>query len=319
MSQKILRILIVLAFALPAAVMGAAFAPAEGSTPTPVAPAVSAPGAGAAGDEYVGPETCKVCHSGQYRAWQNTLHATTLDKEGFQESWQSVGAPGYCLSCHTTGFNANTGQYAQAGVTCENCHGPLQSGHPGSQMTIQLKSEACIGCHVETDKEWEISGHGQAGVGCTSCHNQHSMTLRSGSATTLCATCHAERAQDFAHAPHAGADLTCADCHVTSDATSDETGQHRTGHTFVVNTAVCADCHKDQIHVAGQTAADGSGGTGGAGVAQTNPPSQSSLLPAPQPVSPIGYALLAAVVGLGVGIVVAPWLEKAAIHVRKEA
>ena len=40
------------------------------------------------------------------------------------------------------------------------------------------------------------------------------------------------------------------------------------------------------------------------------PLEQAGLSPSPNPVSPLGYASLAALVGLAAGMVMAPWLEK---------
>jgi hypothetical protein len=36
----------------------------------------------------------------------------------------------------------------------------------------------------------------------------------------------------------------------------------------------------------------------------------SSVMAAPRPVSPIGFALLAGLVGLAAGVVLAPWIER---------
>jgi hypothetical protein len=36
----------------------------------------------------------------------------------------------------------------------------------------------------------------------------------------------------------------------------------------------------------------------------------SSVLAAPQPVSPIGFAILAGLIGLAAGVVLAPWIER---------
>jgi hypothetical protein len=45
----------------------------------------------------------------------------------------------------------------------------------------------------------------------------------------------------------------------------------------------------------------------------------ASVTPEPTPVSPMGYASLAGLIGLAAGMVMAPWLEKAYRRVLKRA
>ena len=292
MSSLKIRILLAAFFAAPAFTLGSTLAQAQEDGPPP------APAAG-----YAGAEVCKACHAEYYEAWKDSPHANAATTDAFQQQWAATGSPAYCLSCHTTGYDSKTGEYHQGGVTCENCHGEFQPGHPATPMEVNPKTEACQNCHTETYREWKLSGHARADIACTACHNVHSPGLKAANSTQLCAVCHTARAQDFSHAPHSSADLTCSDCHIGLPSGPLEEGKRITGHTFVVNTDVCADCHRDQIHRA--AAEDASA------VEPTPAPvNEMGLTPAPNPVSPFGYGLLAGVAGVGVGIVLAPWLEK---------
>lgn len=107
--------------------------------------------------QYVGPETCKSCHPEEYEEEVNTIHFYAFDDPIFQKVWESEGKPSFCLKCHTTGFDPETGSYAFPGVTCEVCHGP------GMTMNFTVSSELCGKCHTDahhpTFDEWLESGH----------------------------------------------------------------------------------------------------------------------------------------------------------------
>ena len=55
-----------------------------------------------------------------------------------------------CAGCHTTGFNVETGQWIDPGVTCEACHGPGEQHARTADPTKIYKSvdaEVCGACH----------------------------------------------------------------------------------------------------------------------------------------------------------------------------
>ena len=197
---------------------------------------------------YVGPDTCKGCHPSQAEAWAGAPHADAAGVAAFVEAWQAVKSPGYCLACHTTGYDPNTGIYAFEGVTCESCHGPFVTGHPGKPMIVDASPQACGQCHKSTLNEWEISQHGQRNIGCVSCHDVHGQKMKKGTATELCSQCHADIATNVAHASSSGKGLTCADCHIGPRAGDPSEGHANTGHTFQVGTNTCSRCHADEIH-----------------------------------------------------------------------
>ena len=78
-------------------------------------------------------------------------------------------------------------------------------------------------------------------------------------------------------------------------------------HSFFVSLDTCNGCHVYQMHEP----------VSGYEVEPTEEPldamssaEASSVLASPQPVSPLGYALLAGLVGLAAGVVLAPWIER---------
>jgi cytochrome c554/c'-like protein len=70
---------------------------------------------------YVGSQRCLSCHEVLHREHSRRWMATK-----FRSIERLAGErdPARCFPCHTTGYDAVTGVYAEPGVTCEACHGP---------------------------------------------------------------------------------------------------------------------------------------------------------------------------------------------------
>ena len=78
-------------------------------------------------------------------------------------------------------------------------------------------------------------------------------------------------------------------------------------HSFFVSLDACNACHAYQMHDP-------------VAVHEVEPPEEaldpmisveaSSVLASPRPVNPLGFALLAGLVGLAAGVVLAPWIER---------
>ncbi len=199
---------------------------------------------------YAGSQSCAQCHKDIHDEWLGTRHAQAFSAPIFQRDWTQLGSQVSCLECHTTGFNASSGKYAEAGVTCEACHGPFQPDHPEQPMPITPNADLCGTCHKSTTDEWRASIHGQKGIQCQSCHNPHSQNPKADTVTALCTTCHQERGGSFTHSTHANAGLECSNCHMfTTPRTSDPIqGLVPTGHTFSVGSDACIACHQDTVH-----------------------------------------------------------------------
>jgi hypothetical protein len=262
---------------------------------------------------YQGPDACTDCHPEQAAAWADAPHANAARVEAFVTAWETAGSPSYCLACHTTGFDAVTGQYAFEGVTCESCHGPLTPGHPEQPMAVNTSPEACGVCHKSTLNEWQFSRHGLNNIGCAACHDVHGATIKTGESTQLCGTCHTSAASGFTHATSAGQGIACADCHIGPRGGDPAEGHANTGHTFMVGTTACSRCHANEIHQ-GLEAMMGSADPNGE-VQPTPAPTQAPEAieaAAPRPAASmvalpvVGSALL----GAGVGFGWARWRER---------
>lgn len=196
---------------------------------------------------YRSPQACRGCHQEEYEDWSTTTHAQASFDPVFQVYLQQVAQPGECFACHSTGYNANTGRFALAGVTCEACHGPYRSGHPQESMTIATAEDLCGTCHTHTLLEWQSSRHGEAGITCVDCHEVHTQQTHAAASTgALCAACHADRTQDSTHILHSRADVFCTDCHLarsSKDVGMAVNGEMETGHSFAVFVRTCRECH----------------------------------------------------------------------------
>jgi predicted CXXCH cytochrome family protein len=226
------------------AIVGALLAVTRPVTAAPAAmPANQVPG-------YAGSQSCAQCHQNIHTEWQVSRHALAFSAPIFQRDWTQLGSQVSCLECHTTGYDTQTGKYAEAGVTCEACHGPFQPTHPTTSMHITPNADLCGSCHKTTTDEWRASVHGQKGIQCQSCHDPHSQNPKADSVTALCTSCHQERGNSFTHSTHANAGLECSNCHMyTSPRTNDPIqGLVPTGHTFSVGSDACIACHQDTVH-----------------------------------------------------------------------
>lgn len=196
---------------------------------------------------YQSPQRCRECHEAEFRAWTNTTHAQASFDPIFQTYLQQVEEPGECFTCHTTGYNAVTGQFVLAGVTCEACHGPYRPEHPEESMMIATSEDLCGTCHTSTLLEWQSSRHGHVGVSCLACHEVHTQKTRAAANTNaLCADCHRDRTQDVTHNMHIEAGVLCIDCHLSrpgGDIRDAVNGRAATGHSFGVFVSACNQCH----------------------------------------------------------------------------
>jgi anti-sigma factor RsiW len=97
----------------------------------------------------------------------------------------------------------------------------------------------------------------------------------------------------------------------------DFTAAHRApDHNFAAKLETCNKCHSDQMHSPGEAAAAAAikveiaGGTATpAPIAAVTPIPHTTTEPAP--VSPVGFAAMAGLLGLAGGMVLAPWFERA--------
>jgi len=139
----------------------------------------------------VGPSKCTACHDHdrQSAKWQKEEPAQYKDKAHYNTRKQLDGAKagtyakaigladpydvkGSCVTCHATVFRGD----ANAGVSCESCHGPASGylephqakGAYAKAVSTGLRdlkskppaiAKACVACHLTTDKRLLAAGH----------------------------------------------------------------------------------------------------------------------------------------------------------------
>ena len=267
---------------------------------------------------------CAACHTEFQTTWMSGPHGTAVSDPVFQEEWVSQGSPGACLVCHVTGYDPATATWEEDGVTCKACHNPVPADHPKSPMPVDHSTDLCGRCHSDTRfgwQEWQISTHYQRGMDCTVCHDPHSAALKQVStaqgeeptyedASELCITCHNEYSMDFPYSNHHQKGVSCVDCHV-NHLENDERAAHSVpDHSFNASLKSCNTCHKDQMHQPGEAVQTETSAPDSETALGEPEVELSSVTPEPGPVSPVGFAGLAALIGLAAGMVLAPWLER---------
>ncbi|MBL8077872.1 MAG: ammonia-forming cytochrome c nitrite reductase subunit c552 [Anaerolineales bacterium] len=267
---------------------------------------------------------CADCHENVQMSWQNGPHGHATDDPIFVKAWTDQGKPSACLTCHVTGYDEATGTWKADGVTCAACHSDKGGQHPKTTMSVDGSPNTCGTCHTDTRfglKDWEGSAHFQAGMECSSCHDPHNASLKitvnlkdqnSKDASRLCISCHEEASMNFPYSIHAKQGVTCIDCHLEHLEDTNTDIHKMADHSFKASVQTCATCHADQMHADGEAIATEQ--IANISVANTAEPTHalemSSITPEPKPVSPFGYAGLAALIGVGAGMLLAPNLER---------
>jgi predicted CXXCH cytochrome family protein len=267
---------------------------------------------------------CAECHENVQMSWQNGPHGHATDDPIFVKAWTDQGKPSACLTCHVTGYDEASGTWKEDGITCAACHTDEGGQHPKTTMKVDSTSGTCGTCHTDTRfglKDWEGSTHYAQGMDCSSCHDPHNASLKITvnlkdpnpikDASRLCISCHQEASMNFPYSIHSKQGVTCIDCHL-EHLENTNTDIHRVAdHSFKASVQTCDACHADQMHANGE-AISTKEAVGISLVAPTVEPTPaleaSSVVPTP--VSPIGYAGLAALIGIAAGMVLAPWLER---------
>ena len=268
------------------------------------------------------PSDCGACHQEFVASWEGGKHAESGKNETFLTAWATQGQPGACLTCHAPDQEASPEARLQEGVSCQACHGPVKEGHPTEDMPVDTTGQVCAKCHSDPSfgEAWSSSAHYQTGMPCTTCHNPHTNTFKTapgeqGTVTQnpslLCENCHKQIAATAEHSNHADANVACVDCHL-GVKTEGSTDPHQTpNHSFMPTLATCNSCHSTQMHnttgemTVGQVTDDTETNPEGAAI------SQAALFSGtPSPVSPLGYAVIALLVGLAGGFALSPLLER---------
>ena len=270
-----------------------------------IALAAAAPAFAAEGGEGTEGE-CHDCHEIVQTHWSQGAHANAVSSPGFQDAWIAAGRPDACFACHTTGYDAATGDYKIDSVSCTTCHYPEPANHPDQIMPTDVSSRLCGDCHIDTYSDWTRSVHAQEDLACVRCHSPHTNEIRADDAQELCSACHSDEVHFYSYTVHYEEGLLCVDCHVrVLDQPAGE-GHARREHTFAVDMETCSGCHSEEMHFPGS----GSAGGGGGAIDANLQAFDGGIQTAPKPVSPLGFALLAVLIGAALGMILSPWSER---------
>jgi hypothetical protein len=113
----------------------------------------------------------------------------------------------------------------------------------------------------------------------------------------------------FSYTAHAQKNISCVDCHVKHLENADRTAHTVPDHSFNASLASCNLCHSQQMHSPTE-AKNPAGTTQPVSVEPAAEIQLASVTPEPEPVSPMGFSVLAGLIGLAGGMVLAPWLER---------
>jgi DmsE family decaheme c-type cytochrome len=155
--------------------------------------------------EYIGSETCAICHMDLSAAFQTTRHEALENEQ--KRGW--------------------------AGRSCEACHGPgsihaestdvADIINPAKQPAV-TENNNCLQCHRNQPARVGriLSGHAKDQVACSQCHRVHPgpgellFETRKPQVNALCGQCHqsilASFQQPHSHPVASGA-MACTDCH----------------------------------------------------------------------------------------------------------
>lgn len=196
-------------------------------------------------------QSCAECHVDYKALWETGAHAIAYDRESFQEAWHSTDDNPECLTCHTTQYQAHSGEYLAENVQCESCHGLNAADHPPAEFVVNRAPNACGDCHTATFDEWRRSPHAftddMGTVACSTCHNPHGQTLRFDTVDALCLNCHQAAPNTYVHLTHNEVDyenveVSCASCHMYRNP--DDEHHNIPDHVMSVETVPCTDCHE---------------------------------------------------------------------------
>lgn len=262
--------------------------------------------AGAPHQEDGSQEDCQSCHESFGTHWEESAHGQAVTDPVFRAEWKEQGSPQECLSCHTTGYDLETGTFEKEGIACEACHSPVPQNHPEQIMPTDGSSRFCGTCHIDTHDELEVSVHGKEEMACVNCHNPHTTSLKAGSVQELCRSCHGDEVHFYSYTTHAQEGLLCTDCHLRVEDSPMGEGHGQREHTFAVDLESCNQCHGQEMHYPVEEAM-----TNEASPEQTSfDVERAAVAQEPEP-SPAYNPFLLAGVGLILGILLTPWLERA--------
>jgi DmsE family decaheme c-type cytochrome len=177
------------------------------------------------GGEFVGADTCVVCHDDTVKAFKTGRHSAAM-------AAKSADLPGQA---------------------CEHCHGPgaAHADDPSkTNINRDVGSEACLSCHPKAGSSMALNlpAHARSNIACRDCHNAghgnvSAQPLLLAEPRIMCARCHGEIAAAFKMPfTHRKGDVgfNCTECHTVH-------GDNRTGRLRQwEKSSACLECHTDK-------------------------------------------------------------------------
>lgn len=204
-------------------------------------------------NEYVGTQTCAVCHDEPFKSFSDTKHAKLADISSWKDKVQG------CESCHGAGKKHSDDPKVTNIISFKN------------KNSKQI-SETCLTCHSgkESHNNFRRGEHWRNDVGCTDCHTAHgpnhgnseagSITfvndvtrqnpnnatgaMLKASEPQLCITCHNETKSQFSKPFHhkvLEGTMKCSDCHNAHGGFEAKQTKLSVG-----TDASCIKCHSDK-------------------------------------------------------------------------
>ena len=171
------------------------------------------------GAEYMGSESCAMCHSDQYKGFDDEPHAAfaVVKEEGsnptgegceschgpgslhasdpYNEEKILMGNPERCMKCHLDKkmkFNLRYNHPVPSGrMSCTDCHNPHENKRPVHRA--QDINQSCFECHPEIEGPWTFPHQAVEKDGCVVCHDPHGSNfdkLLVSDPNNLCLRCH---------------------------------------------------------------------------------------------------------------------------------
>jgi hypothetical protein len=172
------------------------------------------------------------------------------------EDWQERPYTKHCAGCHTTGFDAASGKWAEEGVQCEACHGPglehvALAGDRAhiinpAILTFEEQTEICSQCHLrghDPTRQYDFPIDYQPGGPLTLDEAFIPTTETDAFFPDGSSKRHHQEYLDWKLSGHADG-VACVFCHV-----SHSPGETRHQTRFVGNHR-CVICHEDKKELA---------------------------------------------------------------------
>ncbi|MEN8173459.1 MAG: ammonia-forming cytochrome c nitrite reductase subunit c552 [Chloroflexota bacterium] len=162
-----------------------------------------------------------------------------------------VTSPSYCAQCHSMDLSDHQVEEMVVELAAQLTNQQADREEPLTDEEIQHQAESMAALLIERGGQYELwhdSRHGEAGVGCVSCHVMEGegdhplMPYSVDKSAEVCGACHLDEYRDWEDSAHAnpggGKDqIACVDCHQPHDQ----------GLRLINgDAAVCQNCHQDE-------------------------------------------------------------------------